>query len=928
MQKILTPSITPRKTLAYLLLPQILPRLKEFGFNFSYLAYLVALILDMVRLIPPNHPYLQVSSMGSYSIKDVLALAANQLKPNWKNTDQWIVYGSIIVGIVLILAQFMLLFLMLATHSAEASIPNVWGMFSTPAPQNDVALMMLDKVFQVPNMFGSRYMPTNSADISHFGMGLHSMFYIYNMGMLIVAAVIVFYYVIAVTLESMQTGIPFGQRFAKIYVPIRLVIAIFLLLPLGHGFSAGQYLTFTVANWGSGFATNAWLLFNYRAGSNPMGAETKELKFIPQATEIDMLINYMALVHACREGYILELASRKRPDGTTAFPVQIKPYFVNRMTGTTLRGVTEVESTNFETAARAFSPNPIKIVFGEKDSSYTDYQGNLKPYCGEIHISTDQADQREARLFQEAYYNFLLTNLWNSAGLKQYAENRAKRKWQDPQLAEIEAAALTQTRTAIQSEFDAAIHAVRERIKTLPVQQFEMNEDLLRSGWGGAGVWFKEIAEYNGSIMSASINTPTPARYPAVMEQAMVTRGMLNPDSSAGNRFSIQSGMMMPMMSAFSGRNLDTEANDRNMATFLDSIFKEIAEKNIFGNPEQNTEQTAISLYVNMVFGTQGLMNMRGNNEIHPFAKMSALGRGIVDRSIKYLTSSMALGGLAGFGGVMDSVMKWDSSKGQPSFKASASGFMGMFQSFALIGLTVGFILYYVIPFMPFLYFLLAVSRWVKSIFEAMVGVPLWALAHLRIDGDGIPAQAAANGYFIIFEIMLRPILTLFGLLAGFSVFTAMAVVLDSVFDVVVANVAGFEPVAQTSKHNWVGLEFKRGDIDQFFFTITYAILLYMMALSSFKLIDLIPNSIMRFAGSGVSSFADKTPDPAQTVIQLTSMAGYTLVDDVAKAGQKLAEAGGEVAGNAMKPALEQMRDAAAGLSAGGGGRPQGGGGR
>ena len=82
--------------------------------------------------------------------------------------------------------------------------------------------------------------------------------------------------------------------------------------------------------------------------------------------------------------------------------------------------------------------------------------------------------------------------------------------------------------------------------------------------------------------------------------------------------------------------------------------------------------------------------------------------------------------------------------------------------------------------------------------------------------------------------------------------------------------------------------------IDQFFYTVVYAVLVYIMALSSFKLIDLIPNSIMRFMGSNVGAFSDKSAFEAESTIQLTGGAGYMLTDDLAKAGQSAAKAAGQ----------------------------------
>jgi hypothetical protein len=78
-----------------------------------------------------------------------------------------------------------------------------------------------------------------------------------------------------------------------------------------------------------------------------------------------------------------------------------------------------------------------------------------------------------------------------------------------------------------------------------------------------------------------------------------------------------------------------------------------------------------------------------------------------------------------------------------------------------------------------------------------------------------------------------------------------------------------------------------------------------MMAMSCFKLIDLIPNQIMRWLGSGVASFADKAPDPAENLTRYTAFAGYTFSDEVAgavqSAGHGASAAAGEVVNSALK---------------------------
>ena len=233
----------------------------------------------------------------------------------------------------------------------------------------------------------------------------------------------------------------------------------------------------------------------------------------------------------------------------------------------------------------------------------------------------------------------------------------------------------------------------------------------------------------------------------------------------------------------------------------------------------------------------------------------------------------------------------------------------GIFVSLTTIGLAIGFILYYVLPFLPFIYFFFAVGGWVKSIFEAMVGVPLWALAHLRVDGNGFPGDSASNGYFLIFEIFVRPILTVFGLIAGLAIFSAMARTLNGVFDLLIANMSGFECVqdmgggalafGDCTTGTVLYLEEKRSIVDEFFYTIIYTIIVYLLATSSFKLIDQIPNSILRWAGAGVQSFGDNRDDPTQGLVQYAAFGGANMAGQVSGALTEGARAGGLAVGGA-----------------------------
>jgi len=251
---------------------------------------------------------------------------------------------------------------------------------------------------------------------------------------------------------------------------------------------------------------------------------------------------------------------------------------------------------------------------------------------------------------------------------------------------------------------------------------------------------------------------------------------------------------------------------------------------------------------------------MRENTDVHPLAQLSALGKGILEAAMRNATYATALAMGASLIG-----------RGELSFVGElAQGLSSFLFAVVMASISIGAVLYFVLPFMPFIYFMFAVSGWLKSIFEAMVAMPLWALAHLRIDGEGLPGPGATQGYFLLLEIFLRPTLIVFGLLASISIFAALVNVLNQVFDLIVANVGGYNaemegqiaagtaPAGTNSN-----VAFGRSALDEFFYTAMYAIICYMIGLACFKLVDQIPNNVLRWAGVSVSTFQESAGDPA-----------------------------------------------------------------
>ena len=931
--------VQAKKVLGYMILPGIIPRAKNlFASGFGYLAFLMASIYGIVKLLPSNHPYLEPQNIGKFGIRHVIGEAANNLVISRKNIDQIIIFTALMVGIVILVMQLALLLYGYVIQPALAQ-----SIFSNGQPERDIAFMMMDRVFGIPGFFKScvdigvactENGPVEPGNLPHaFHAGLHSLFRFYSLGLLVVAAMIFLYFVVVVIGETAVTGTPFGQRFQNVWVPIRLVVALGLLVPINYGLNSGQFITLYAAKIGSNMATNGWLKFNEELGDIGATGETQNNIALPQTPNIAPTVAFMSLAHACAYSYWHQDESKNyvppmQRDYYTQPMNTIKAYFVKNPSlsgggGATFQEVTP--STTYQTALDFYDKSDIRIRFGVRDEEKNkQYKGAVEPTCGEINISIVDASTAGGAgpgAVQQYYYE-LIKNLWHTGGSAQYNLIQISQKYMalyfndqwisasgapyyvscticgpsdealmcngifvsdNPSCATAELGNNLKTEMVADIQGDLASHI--EQIwndYNLANQSNEKDDEILQYGWGGAGIWYNRINSLNGAFISAVTSVPRPVSYPVIMEEVREQKTSNDSAPAPIDKFD-PSFKGERLVDLFESNLAGSDAT--TIAKGLSSYYKYWYLDGANNISEDSTSTGAVFQdTIHLVFGTSGLMAMRGENAyIHPLAQLTAVGKSLVDSAIINV-----------LGATLDGTMGNLFDKMFGLAKGTAAG---LATNIAFIGLTAGFILYYILPFLPFVYFFFAVGGWVKGIFEAMVGVPLWALAHLRLDGEGLPGDSAANGYFLIFEIFVRPILIVVGLVAAVTIFTAQVRVLHSIWPLVLDNLTGYADQYDATILDVGGIVLKRGIIDQFFFTVLYTIIVYMLATASFKLIDQIPDNILRWMGAGVSSFNDINDDATQGLTRYAAVGGLTFGRQLTSSAQQFGQGVGSVLG-------------------------------
>ncbi len=942
-----------KQVLKFALLPGILPRLRELlTGSFGFISIYLAQIYGAVRLLPPNHPYLNPANIGRFGVANVVAAAAARLRFGRENIDQIAVFFLLLSGLVVLVMQFILLGVSMVVQGAHAAstLPvGFTGFFITANPQDDVAFVILERVFGVEEspgvgFFGScvslnvpcfqtidNPYPLDTQALREgtwpwpFHMALHQMFQFYSVGLLVVALLIFCYFVTAIVLETAQEGTPFGKRFNHVWAPLRMVVALGLLIPITNGLNSAQYITMWVAYWGSGFATNGWNLFTATAlagpapavGVNTIMGGSDELVATPEAPEMTNLIEYATVMNTCWAAYRHMIAN-----GNPANPgVPIHGWLVKRAGVTTQLRLTP--ATDYAAALTFEDYHDIDLRIGEctvTDKTtglhydcdaacpgggaagsntcpydYPDEIGYTKPTCGEMVLpvvtSTDPtaANLDPGGYFMQSQWWELMHAFWEGdqystgygpTATQQMWSNNAPTPAQDPcnagtpMLTANHFADLEQWGICIENHYENDPPNPAIPLPTLADIKWITSDDmtgypgqlgdfelsllfdiipnavkleqnspywafqLQKLGWGGAGVWYNRIANLNGNMIEAVEHLPVVIKYPDLMEKTRLARAKA--DASTAGREAFR-----PYTSNnHVGDELLSDENAQKITRVMwqaYDLFKDAY--NI--KPSKNTFYDAVK----WLTGTRGLFALTdpANVNVNPLALLVGVGKSLFDAAIRNL--GMSLGGTA------VTLIVGSDFHGLITTSAAILKTLGFMQ------ITIGVILYYVVPFMPFLYFFFSVATWVKGIFEAMVGVPLWALAHIHIDGEGLPGSFAMGGYYMLLEIFLRPIAIIFGLLASIIIFAAQVRVLNDIWSLVTSNLTGFNEGLAVNNALPAGdtgtLQYYRDQLDQFIFTCVYAIVVYMLAMSSFKLITLIPAKLMRWLADSVQAFND-----------------------------------------------------------------------
>jgi len=173
------------------------------------------------------------------------------------------------------------------------------------------------------------------------------------------------------------------------------------------------------------------------------------------------------------------------------------------------------------------------------------------------------------------------------------------------------------------------------------------------------------------------------------------------------------------------------------------------------------------------------------------------------------------------------------------------------------------------VPMAPYIIWIGAFIGWLLLVIQGVIGAPIWAVAHLAPDGDGVVGRGG-QGYMLVLSLVLRPALMIFGI--------AVSIVL-------------MKPVGQLINTTFLGTFALSVEPGPFALTqmiagcLIYAGFMIAIIHRVFALIHIIPDNILKWIGGSDNSLGQESQALSQISDGkvLAAMGGAKMTGDLSQ---------------------------------------------
>jgi hypothetical protein len=624
---------------------------------------------------------------------------------------------------------------------------------------------------------------------------------LYSNALLIVASIILLYHLLIMVTETAHQGVVGGKRANQIWAPIRLVIAIGLLVPLASGLNSAQYITLQAIEWGSNMATKVWDTFLHHAGQ---GSGTDPTPHMPDTTS---LAREAAKIGACMA---LVNDSNQKNGGKAEGQVTLRVMGPAFLYGT----------PKFQTLCGSiivFALGPGAMIGLAELQGIIDQMQQYAPYFSSGNQQSNQDPGPAPDMMLSAVIGTLesVSGGWNNAG------------------------------------------------------------GSVGSGWISAGSWFLTLAAGGSNRVSGTDTLPI-----VMGPQSEKIR----PETVQQSFFKMAEWIVGKYKRHISGGGADPDMIGNTVAgrKFVDLMLLFLDQMGVVSGL---WAPGSIAFYINL-----------GNS---PLAELVDLGHRMIRTALDFVGAAVELGVNEPQHAMYSA--QAGASAGSKSF-GPKSGIFFATMALPILGaaasalLSMGMLLGIFMPLLPFSKFVLSVMTWLISVLETMACVPLLALAWLTPYGEGFGGQKVEPGYYLVIHTFLRPVMTIFGLVASILIFNVAAYLVTTFYYAIASNAGTF------SGGMYV--------VTKIAFGMMYISILYLCLNASLKVMDTFGRNAVTWMGGKAHEEqlgdAQAAVSTAQQGTAMLTQGLHSMAQSSLSAGMQLAGGqGGQGQSRALDPSQE-----------------------
>jgi conjugal transfer/type IV secretion protein DotA/TraY len=878
---------------------------------------IIAQTFATYNLLPKEYPGLRGDS--PISLMHIMSVAWSRLRFTKEGLPQLILFFSVSAALLFGAMAFVsvVLSLFIGTAQAQSIDP-----FDPSGMENDIALKWLRWLFPPDGDVAGNLLPAfdGAFGIADADWGIRQTLQqalgFYSDAMLIIAALILFYHLTVMVIQTAHSGVVMGSPQKQVWAPLRLVIAIGLLVPINHSLNSGQYIFLKTAELGSRVASNTWSLF-INSMVDPVDSATVAT---PMATDI---ASTMILNLACVKDYNARMAVKRDEASIIGTVASALTGELSDLTPVTTTTVMNNHVGRLTTWRQGGASGAVQGILGEENICGWYFVPNPPEVAASTNPIVVQASQAARTVYtqQAGAFNDSIDQFDAAADLilDIVPINDGGRAEIDGTTAVNAGTIFTDTLVAYQRRVHTNVQAYAQN--TPSAVQLMREQNLDQYGWAMAGAFLSTVAR-GQATRNAAIDGGLP-----------LIGGPTNPDVNFNT----------------TGKpSNSSDVDDSEIATLRKEVFKNLGtfselmgaayKPGVIDNPTASAQAiqcaavagtggpdaSALSSLaglgekvISLVFGlidyvaswshlwTAGVgvdcgdgtetfrLGLNFSEGIDAFDGIISFGHAAVSTGLNlagwgaiFITGGSAAGAVhSSFGSIIGYIVE---KLGQ------AAGFAGsLLLAFGMIFLLLGFPFTFVVPLVPFIRFFFGILSWLGDVFESVVAVPLVALAQLDPNGEGF-AGTASQAYHFVFSIALRPVLMIFGLIAGLLIF------------IIAANFFSYAFGAAIMAFGGTNVDFQI--FSKIAFTAIFVYTITVIANKAFELIQHIPQFALDWMGKRGNPQVS-LGDPSQTLQNAEQFAmGWAVKGSTEKLGG-VAKGVGTFAGGALAPGVEAERE-------------------